>query len=65
MKRRIRTEIEQEVDGRWLAEVHETPGAIAYGRTKGDAIRRAEELFRRLSSSTAGRPRELARPARK
>jgi predicted RNase H-like HicB family nuclease len=37
-------ETEQEVDGRWIAEVPEIPGVLAYGRTKGEAIARAEAL---------------------
>ncbi len=28
---------EQETDGRWLAEVPELPGVMAYGKTKDDA----------------------------
>ena len=28
---------EQEMDGRWLAEVPELPGVMAYGNTKDDA----------------------------
>jgi len=30
-------EYEQEVDGRWLAEVPDLPGVMAYGTTKEDA----------------------------
>jgi predicted RNase H-like HicB family nuclease len=30
-------EYEQEEDGRWLAEVLELPGALAYGRTSEEA----------------------------
>jgi predicted RNase H-like HicB family nuclease len=30
-------EYEQEVDGRWLAEVPDLPGVMAYGTTKQDA----------------------------
>jgi predicted RNase H-like HicB family nuclease len=29
--------LEQEEDGRWLAEVPELPGVMAYGATKNDA----------------------------
>ena len=31
-------ECEQEDDGRWLAEVLELPGALAYGITKDEAM---------------------------
>ena len=30
-------EYEQETDGRWLAEVPDLPGVMAYGKTKEDA----------------------------
>jgi len=29
--------LEQETDGRWLAEVPELPGVMAYGKSKNDA----------------------------
>ena len=34
---KLSIEFEQEPDGRWLAEVPELPGVMAYGRTKADA----------------------------
>lgn len=37
-------ETEQEDDGRWLAEVMEIPGALAYGRTREEAVRRVQTL---------------------
>jgi len=37
-------EIEQEEDGRWIAEVSELPGVLAYGATREEAIRRAQAL---------------------
>jgi predicted RNase H-like HicB family nuclease len=30
-------QFEQEVDGRWLAEIPELPGVMVYGTTKEDA----------------------------
>jgi predicted RNase H-like HicB family nuclease len=35
-------EYEQEEDGRWLAEVIELPGVLAYGQTREEAIARAK-----------------------
>jgi predicted RNase H-like HicB family nuclease len=29
------------VDSRWIAEIPETPGALAYGRTEQEAISKA------------------------
>jgi predicted RNase H-like HicB family nuclease len=37
-------ECEQEDDGRWLAEVLDLPGALAYGATKDGAMAKAEAL---------------------
>ena len=41
-------ECEQEEDGRWLAEVLELPGALAYGATQDGAMAKAEALALRV-----------------
>jgi predicted RNase H-like HicB family nuclease len=41
-------ELEQEVDGRWLAEVLELPGVLAYGSTPEEARARVETLTLRV-----------------
>jgi predicted RNase H-like HicB family nuclease len=41
-------EVEQEDDGRWLAEVPEIPGVLAYGDTRDDAIERVQALSLRV-----------------
>ena len=41
-------ETEQEADGRWLAEVLELPGALAYGTTRAEAIAHVEALALRV-----------------
>lgn len=41
-------ETEQEDDGRWLAEVPELAGVMAYGVTELEAITRAEALALRV-----------------
>ena len=41
-------EIEREEDGRWLAEVPEIPGVLAYGQTREDAIGRVQALTLRV-----------------
>ncbi len=38
---------EREEDGRWLAEVPDIPGALAYGNTEQEAIAHAEALVLR------------------
>lgn len=37
-------EVERESDGRWIAEVTELPGVVAYGQSREEAIRRAQAL---------------------
>jgi predicted RNase H-like HicB family nuclease len=37
-------EVECEEDGRWIAEVPELPGALAYGTTRKNAIARVQSL---------------------
>lgn len=41
-------EVEQETDGRWIAEVPELPGVMAYGVTRDDAVRKAQVLSLRV-----------------
>jgi predicted RNase H-like HicB family nuclease len=41
-------EHEQEQDGRWLAEVPELPGVLAYGVTAEEAMAKAEVLALRV-----------------
>ncbi len=41
-------EIEQEADGRWLAEVPELPGVLAYGASSEEAMAKAEVLALRV-----------------
>jgi predicted RNase H-like HicB family nuclease len=41
-------EIEREEDGRWLAEVLELPGALAYGSTQAEATARVKALALRV-----------------
>jgi predicted RNase H-like HicB family nuclease len=39
---------EQEEDGRWIAEVPELPGVLAYGATPDEAMAKAEVLALRV-----------------
>lgn len=44
----ITLECEREDDGRWLAEVPELPGVLAYGHTSDEAMAMAEALALRV-----------------
>jgi predicted RNase H-like HicB family nuclease len=50
-------EYEQEDDGRWLAEVLELPGALAYGQTHEEAIAKAQALALRCSPTSSNTAR--------
>jgi predicted RNase H-like HicB family nuclease len=41
-------ECEREEDGRWLAEVAQLPGVLAYGRSSEEALAKAEALALRV-----------------
>jgi predicted RNase H-like HicB family nuclease len=44
----MKIDIEKEEDGRWIAEVSELPGVLAYGKTREDAIAKVEALALRV-----------------
>jgi predicted RNase H-like HicB family nuclease len=41
-------EVEQEDDGRWLAEVSDLPGVLAYGQTRTEAVEHVQALALRV-----------------
>ena len=41
-------ELDQETDGRWIAEVLELPGVLAYGDTQEEAVAKAQALALRV-----------------
>ena len=44
----LKIEVEREDDGRWLAEVVDLPGVLAYGKTRQEAVERAQALSLRV-----------------
>lgn len=44
----MKIEIEQESDGRWIAEAPALPGVMAYGTTRDEAVRKVETLALRI-----------------
>jgi predicted RNase H-like HicB family nuclease len=45
---KFRVEIEQEENGRWIAEVMELPGVLAYGNTPEEAKAKVQALALRV-----------------
>jgi predicted RNase H-like HicB family nuclease len=44
----MKIETEREDDGRWLAEIGDLPGVMAYGQTRDEAIARTKALALRV-----------------
>ena len=46
----FKIEFEREEDGRWIAEISELPGVMAYGATQGEAEAAVEALALRCGA---------------
>ena len=44
----LSVETEQESDGRWIAEIPQMPGVLAYGSSRPESIARVEALALRV-----------------
>ena len=44
----MRIEVEQEADGRWIAERADLSGVMAYGASREEAVRKAKALALRV-----------------
>ena len=44
----LKIELEQEDDGRWIAEIPQLPGVLAYGNSPDDAAAKAQILALRV-----------------
>lgn len=44
----LTVEFEREEDGRWIAEIPNLPGVMAYGQTRDNALAKAETLALRV-----------------
>jgi predicted RNase H-like HicB family nuclease len=41
---KLTVEFDREVDGRWIAEVADLPGVLAYGRTRKEALANVQAI---------------------
>ena len=57
-------ECEQDVDGRWLAEVPQLIGVLAYGVTRDEALVKAQALALRVLAERLELPRSRPQPFR-
>jgi hypothetical protein len=46
--------VEEETDGRFIAEVPDLPGVMAYGQSRGEAIVKVEALALRVLACASG-----------
>ena len=56
---RFNIEIERETDGRWIAEVPEVPGALAYGKTEREAVAKAYAIALRALADDVEKSQDL------
>jgi predicted RNase H-like HicB family nuclease len=67
---KLKIEIDREIDGRWICEVPQLPGVMAYGRTRKSALASVQALALRVIADRlehgelAGKPGELRFDAR-
>jgi predicted RNase H-like HicB family nuclease len=47
----LRIEFEREDDGRWIADIPELPGVMAYGSTKQEAESKVQAIALRVVSA--------------
>lgn len=59
---KLSIETEREDDGRWIAEVPELPGVLAYGVTRDEATLEAEALALRVLAEQLERGERRAVP---
>ena len=45
---RLKVELEQETDGRWIGEVPDLPGVLAYGTSRDEARTKVQALALRV-----------------
>ena len=55
----IEVELEQESDGRWIADVPSIPGAIVYGATKKEALERVIAILKESGEKESTAAAEL------
>jgi predicted RNase H-like HicB family nuclease len=54
----FQVEFDREVDGRWIAEIVNLPGAMAYGTTKEEALAAVEAIALRALAEKLENERE-------
>ncbi|MEK7509111.1 MAG: type II toxin-antitoxin system HicB family antitoxin [Patescibacteria group bacterium] len=58
----LTVEFDREEDGRWIAEIARLPGVLAYGATKGEALRRVSAIALRTLADTVETGKSMPTP---
>jgi predicted RNase H-like HicB family nuclease len=58
----FRIEFEQEEDSRWIAEVVDIPGVLAYGATRDEAMLKAQSMALRVLAERIDRGEVTSMP---
>lgn len=56
---RFKIETERETDGRWIAEISEMPGVVAYGKTEAEARAKAYALALRVIADDVEKSKDV------
>ena len=56
---RFNIETEREADGRWIAEIVDLPGALAYGRTEAEARAKAYAIALRAIADDVEKSKDV------
>ena len=56
---RFKIETEREIDGRWIAEISDLPGALAYGKTEAEARAKAYALALRAIADDVEKSKDV------
>ncbi|HVT57182.1 MAG TPA: type II toxin-antitoxin system HicB family antitoxin [Thermoanaerobaculia bacterium] len=59
---KLTVELDRETDGRWIAEVVDLPGVLAYGSTRDEALASAQALALRVVADQLEDGAALAAP---
>ena len=56
---RFKIETERETDGRWIAEISDMPGVLAYGKTEAEATAKAYALALRVIADDVEKSKDV------
>jgi predicted RNase H-like HicB family nuclease len=61
---KLTVEFDRETDGRWIAEIRSLPGVLAYGKSRKEALAKAQALALRVIADRLDHGETVPRPVR-